>query len=347
MQNFPKTLVTILERSNMGLLNWWSSMSKKKSKKQITIKPVQVKFQKKSTQKMDWGIKLLRVHELWKETKGRGAKIAILDTGIIPHPDLKPNIKGGINFTTSNRDDYTDRQGHGTHVAGIIAAADNTIGVVGVAPEAGLYAVKVLGDDGSGAFEWIIDGIKWAVDHQMDVISMSLGSSFPPPTDALHDAIKDAYAHNVTIVAAAGNDGDEYPDDDIDWPGRYPETIAVGSIKKDKTRSYFSSDGEELDVMAPGEEIQSTFLNDSYQILSGTSMATPFVSGVLALIISKHRHTPDNKTPVDTPQRLREHLIRTADDAGEIGRDNFYGYGIISPKKFLQGLNIQSLYNPV
>lgn len=327
----------------MNLCNWLGKFMGSKKKK-IEIKPVQIKFQKKSIQKMDWGIKLLKVYEIWKETKGRGTKIAILDTGIIPHPDLKANIKGGINFTTSQRDDYTDRQGHGTHVAGIIAAADNDQGVVGVAPEAELYAVKVLGDDGSGAFEWIIEGIRWAVDHKMDIISMSLGSSFEPPTEELHNAIKYAYEHNVTIVAAAGNDGDIYADDDIDWPARYPETIAVGSIKQDKKRSYFSSDGEELDIMAPGEEILSTFLNNEYRILSGTSMATPFISGVLALIISKHRATPDNKTPIDTPQRIREHLLRTADDAGEIGRDNFYGYGIVSPTKLLHDLSIQTLY---
>ncbi len=318
--------------------------SKKRRKgspgKEFAEAPLRVKWPKTlGGQKIDWGLKALKVPDVWKSSKGKGVKIAILDTGIIPHPDLKPNIKGGINFTSSNPQDYTDRQGHGTHVAGIIAAADNAIGVVGVAPEADLYAVKVLGDDGSGSFEWIIEGINWAVEHQMDIISMSLGSNFPHPK--LQEAVRQAYKKNVTIIAAAGNDGDEYLDDDIDYPARYPETIAVGSIReKDLERSGFSSDGAELDIMAPGEEIYSTYLDDSYTILSGTSMATPFVSGVVALIIAKHREYKDSKTPVDTPTQIREHLIRTADDKGAIGRDNFYGYGIISPTKLMQDLSI-------
>lgn len=333
-----------------------------KKQKKLGIHSRPIKWQKKSkgmdvrisnqevaatplSQKIDWGLKTLQVPEIWKESRGRAVKIAILDTGIIQHPDLKPNIKGGANFTTSNINDYTDRQGHGTHVAGIIAAADNEFGVVGVAPEAEIYAVKVLGDDGSGAIEWIVKGIDWAIEQKMDIISMSLGSSMGHP--ALHDAVKRAYAKNVTIIAAAGNDGDEYPDDDIDYPGRYPETICVGAINKYLKRSWFSSDGEELDIMAPGEDILSTYLDNDYKILSGTSMATPFISGVVALIIAKHRQVKDSKTPVDTPKRIYEHLIRTATDAGEIGKDNFYGYGIVSPSKLMQGIDPKTLYDLV
>lgn len=295
-----------------------------------------------SQQKMDWGVKALRVYEVWKESKGEGVNIAILDTGLAKHSDVNENIKGGINFTTSNLNAYEDRVGHGTHVAGIIAALDNEIGVVGVAPKANLYIVKVLGDNGSGSFEMVAKGIDWAIEHNMDVISMSLGSN--EGSDVIHEAIKRAYQKNITIIAAAGNDGDEYRDDTIDYPARYPETIAVGAINKYLQRSWFSSNGEALDISAPGEEITSTYLNNGYAVLSGTSMAAPFISGVVALLIAKHRQTPDNKTPIDTPDRIREHLIRTADDAGEIGRDNFYGYGIVNPKKLLGVLNISTLY---
>lgn len=294
-------------------------------------------------QVMDWGLKTLRVHETWKESQGEGVKVAVLDTGIIHHPDLKDNIKGAVNFTSSDRNDYEDRQGHGTHVAGIIAAVNNKFGIVGVSPKADLYGVKVLGDNGSGSYQMIADGIDWAIENKMDVISMSLGSNYP--SDLLHSAIKKAYDNNITIIAAAGNDGDTYDDDDIDYPGRYEETIAVGSINKYLKRSWFSSDGKELDIMAPGQDIYSTYLKDDYAILSGTSMATPFITGVVALMISKHRKNGDkNKTPVDTPDRIREHLVRTADDAGEVGKDNFYGYGIVSPQKLLKGVDVKALY---
>lgn len=310
---------------------------------QMKISPFAVKWKEApSQQKMDWGVKTLRVFDVWKETRGAGVNIAVLDTGIARHDDLHPNIKGGINFSSSNPNDIEDKVGHGTHVAGIISAVDNTVGVVGVAPMANIYVVKVLGNDGSGSFDMIIKGIDWAIEKKMDIISMSLGSKYDSPM--LHEAVKRAYRKNITIVAAAGNDGDEYPDNDIDYPGKYPETIAVGSINKYLKRSWFSGDGKELDISAPGEEITSTYLENKYAVLSGTSMATPFVTGVLALLISKHRSTEGNKTPIDTPERIREHLCRTADDAGEIGKDNFYGYGIVSPTKLLAGVNIASLY---
>ena len=310
---------------------------------EVKLNSFQVKWKKAPEKQVtDWGIKTLKVFELWKKTKGQGVKVAILDTGVIQHPDLIHNIKGGINFSTSDSKDFVDRAGHGTHVAGIIAAENNEQGVVGVAPQADLYAVKVLGDSGSGSYEMIVKGIDWAIENGMDIISMSLGS--PYPSDILHDALKRAYAKNITIITAAGNDGDTDDDDDIDYPAYYPETIAVGSIDKHMKRSWFSSDGKELDIMAPGQEIYSTYLENKYAILSGTSMATPFITGVVALLIAKHRIDKNSKTPIDTPARIREHLIRTANDAGEIGKDNFYGYGIVDPGRMLNGVSASSLY---
>lgn len=330
----------------------WNMSNKKECQKVqknfqgVQLCPVRVKFCKPlAEQVIDWGIKTLCVHEIWKETRGEDVNIAILDTGIIDHPDLKLNIKGGINFSTSDPKDYVDRAGHGTHVAGIIGASDNTEGVVGVANKANLYAVKVLGDSGAGSFEMIVKGIDWAIENKMDIITMSLGSSYP--SDIIHEAIKKAYKKNITVVAAAGNDGEKDPDPDsntMNYPARYPETIAVGSVNKYLDRSWFSSNGEELDIMAPGEEIYSTYLKNEYAILSGTSMATPFITGVLALIISKHRHTKDNGTPIDTPEQIREHLVRTANDKGEVGKDNFYGYGIVNPTKMMEGIDVKALY---
>lgn len=287
-----------------------------------------------SGQVIDWGLKDRKVPEQWKVTKGEGVKVAVLDTAgpATTHKDL--HIYGGANFTTSGDGDVA---GHGTHVMGIIAAMNNAYGVVGVAPKAQVYAVKVLGDNGSGYYEWIAAGIDWAVENEMDIISMSLGSNHDSPV--LHAAVKRAYAKNITIVCAAGNDAKH-----VDYPGKYQEVIAVGSSNKYGDISDYSSPGPEVDITAPGERVYSTYLDNSYAILSGTSMATPFITGVLALMISKHRNSEHNNTPIDTPDQIREHLLRTADDKGEVGRDNYFGYGIVNPGELLNGLSIENVY---
>ena len=285
-------------------------------------------------QVIDWGLKSTNIPDQWKETQGAGVKVAVLDTAGpgTTHKDIK--IYGGANFTSSPDGDGA---GHGTHVMGIIAAMNNSYGVVGVAPKAQVYAVKVLGDNGSGAYEWIAAGIEWAIENEMDIISMSLGSNYDSPV--LHDAVKKAYAKNITIVCAAGNDSR-----DVDYPGKYEQVIAVGSTDKHKDISWYSSPGPEVDIAAPGQDIYSTHLNNQYAVLSGTSMATPFITGVLALMISKHRNSEHNNTPIDTPDQIREHLLRTADDKGEVGRDNYFGYGIVNPGELLNGLSIEDVY---
>lgn len=309
----------------------------------IQLNLSRVAYKKKlEKQIMDWGVKALKVYEIWKESRGEGVNVAVLDTGIAKHPDLDMNIKGGINFSSTNEKDYADRAGHGTHVAGIIGGIDNEEGIIGVAPKVNMYAVKVLGDNGGGSFQSVTEGIEWAIENNMDIITMSLGSN--SPSNIVHEAIKKAYKNNITVVAAAGNDGDTNLDNDIDYPAKYPEAIAVGAINKYYKRSWFSSDGKELEIMAPGEDIYSTYLEKNYAILSGTSMATPFITGVLALLISKHKNKKDNKTSIDTPERIREHLLRTADDKGEIGKDNFYGYGLVNPLNFMKNFKNSNLY---
>lgn len=287
-------------------------------------------------QNPSWGIKILNVSEAWILTKGKGVKIAVLDTaGDTNHSDLVPNVKKGANFTSYP--DYDAAQ-HGTHCAGIIAALNNDIGVVGVAPEAEVYLVKVLGDNGSGSFEGIAKGIDWCIENKIDIISMSLGSNYNAPE--MEAAVNKAYEKNITMVCAAGNDSR-----DVDFPGAYEKTIAVGSIDKDKNISYFSSPGQEVDIAAPGGKIRSTIPDDRYAEFSGTSMATPFVVGVLALMISKHRNSKQNKTPIDTPDQIREHLLRCADDAGRIGKDEYFGYGIVNPNEVLKGLTFDQIYH--
>lgn len=283
-------------------------------------------------QESSWGITSLNIPSLWTQTRGKGIKVCILDTGVAAtHPDLVGAVVNTRDFTGSKFGAY-DVQGHGTHVSGIIAARDNALGVVGVAPEASLYVGKVLGDDGYGQIPWIVNGIRWAIDQKVDIISMSLGS--PDEDPALHDAIRQAYSKNIAIFAAAGNDGNNPNLDSINWPARYPEVISVGSIDRSLLRSDFSSTGTRIDIMAPGGQIISTYPPRNYVVLSGTSMATPFAAAVGALCLAKHRMT-GGATPVNTPQDLKEHLLKTSTDIESSGWDRDTGFGIINPAKLL------------
>lgn len=233
------------------------------------------------------GVEMIQAPIVWEKTKGSGMTIAILDTGCdLTHPDLKDRIIGGRNFTNDdngNKDVYRDYNGHGTHVAGTMAATQNQRGVVGVAPEANLLIVKVLDKNGSGQYDWIINGIYYAIEQQADIISMSLGG--PEDVSELHEAIQKAVEHNILVVCAAGNEGDgQDATNEFDYPGSYNEVISVGAVNLDRRISDFSNSNNEVDLVAPGETILSTYLNGKFATLSGTSMATPHVSGALALI---------------------------------------------------------------
>ena len=233
------------------------------------------------------GVEMIQAPKVWEKTKGKGMTIAILDTGCdLTHPDLKDRIIGGRNFTNDDKGDkdvYRDYNGHGTHVAGTMAATQNQRGVVGVAPEANLLIVKVLDKNGSGQYDWIINGIYYAIEQQADIISMSLGG--PEDVSELHEAIQKAVEHNILVVCAAGNEGDgQDATNEFDYPGSYNEVISVGAVNLDRRISDFSNSNNEVDLVAPGETILSTYLNGKFATLSGTSMATPHVSGALALI---------------------------------------------------------------
>ncbi|WP_066288008.1 S8 family peptidase [Bacillus sp. FJAT-29937] len=233
------------------------------------------------------GVELIQAPKIWKDTKGKGVTVAVLDTGCdITHPDLSARIIGGRNFTNDdkgNPDLFMDYNGHGTHVAGTIAAVENNNGVIGVAPEASLLIVKVLNKNGSGQYDWIIKGIHYAIEQKADIISMSLGG--PKDVPELHEAIKKAVYNNILVVCAAGNEGDgDDATDEFAFPGSYNEVISVGAVDLKRRSSEFSNSHNEIDLVAPGEEILSTFLNGKYATLSGTSMAAPHVSGALALI---------------------------------------------------------------
>ncbi|MFD0736383.1 S8 family peptidase [Planotetraspora mira] len=227
---------------------------------------------------------------------GEDVVIAILDTGCdLNHNDLKNRIIGGKNFTHDFNGDinnFNDNNGHGTHVAGIIGAENNNSGIIGVAPKSKLLILKVLSEDGTGDTNWIIDAIKYCINwrgsncEKVRIISMSLGCE--TYINDLHEVIVDAAKNNIVMVCAAGNNGDgKLNTEEFQFPAVFSEVIQVGAINRLGELADFSNTNSEVDVLAPGVDIISTFINDSYIKLTGTSMAAPHISGAMALVISE------------------------------------------------------------
>jgi hypothetical protein len=259
----------------------------------------------KDLQELTWGIDRINADEVWEVNTGFEIKVAILDTGIdLEHPDLKGNIKGDINIVKPKKS-ANDDNGHGTHIAGIVAAVDNDIGVIGTGPEISLYAVKVLDNQGRGWESDLIDGLDWCIDYGMQVVNMCFGSL--EDNVSFHEAIFRAYDAGIILVASAGNNG-EYGGA-IEYPAKYPETIAVSAIGEDDHFASFSSNGPEIDLTAPGVDIKSTYKNGSYRIMSGTSMSAPHVTGTVALVLNTELGDWDfNGNGKWDPDEIREKL---------------------------------------
>lgn len=273
-----------------------------------------------------WGVNILMAPQAWEQARGKDIKVAVLDTGIDKdHPDLIDNIKGGINFTTDDQNDWDDRNGHGTHCAGVIAAVDNEQGIIGVAPMADLYAVKVLSDSGSGTLEWIVQGIDWCIENQIDIISMSLGTSARPP-HTFQAAFQRAREAGIPIIAASGNDNAH-----IGWPGAYSHTISVAAIDSKLERAGFSNFGRETDLAAPGVDIYSTYLDNTYAKLSGTSMATPMVAGALALFMAQAKKQGLTFTRSELRTKLHEACVQLERE----GVHDHFGHGLINIARLL------------
>ncbi|MFW9979178.1 MAG: S8 family serine peptidase [Candidatus Thorarchaeota archaeon] len=275
---------------------------------------------------LDWGVDDINAEQVWGGAEnavdvvsgnidGSGVKVCVIDTGIdVDHTDLDANYMGGYDFVNDDSNPNDDN-GHGTHCAGIIGAEDNEAGVIGVAPNVDLYACKVLDSSGSGSFDDVVAGINWAVSNGMDVASMSLGAS--SGSTALQQACLNAYNAGVIVVAAAGNDGGA-----ISYPGAYSSTICVGATDSSHNRASFSNYGSAMDVVAPGVSIYSTYNNGGYTTMSGTSMATPMVAGVVAMILCAN--------PSLSPSEVVEILHTTSTDLGSSGFDIYYGYGLVN-----------------
>jgi subtilisin len=261
------------------------------------------------------GISQVKAPDAWPTSQGEGIKVYICDTGIDPnHPDLMTNLRNGKSFVDSEST-TEDFHGHGTHCAGTVAAALNGQGVVGVAPYAYLYPVKVLASDGSGSWSWLIAALDWIMSRKgARIASMSLGGGGAPT--ALRDMCEAAYNDGVLLVAAAGNSGPG--NNTVGFPAKYPQVVAVSAVDSSDIIASFSSRGPEVDIAAPGVNVLSTMRGGGYGQMSGTSMACPHVSGVAALTWGSHRNA-NNK-------QVRWLLGRFADKVGDLDPEK-YGAG--------------------
>jgi len=259
-----------------------------------------------------WGIERVNAPNVWNEVTGKDIKIAIIDSGINKdHLDLGKNVRGGISFV-EDRDYWDDDLRHGTSVAGVISALNNEIGVVGMAPDSEIYSVKVIGSSG-GKLSNFIQGIEWAIDNDMDIIVMSLG--IPVDSPSLRRIVDEAYLEGIILVAASGKDNQIY------YPAKYSSVIAVGSIDESNQLTDENGEGDELEFVAPGQNIISTNIN-GYGSFDGTSMSAPHVAGVLALL--------KENDPSLSINELRAKLQRGVIDLGDEGKDDYFGYGLVN-----------------
>ena len=263
-------------------------------------------------------LRLMGVPEAWTTTTGTGVTVAVLDTGMYSaHQDL-----AAVSLTSpwneiDGSSDVADDNGHGTHVIGEIAAAtDNGKGIAGIAPGVTVMPVKVLDQNGQGWFSWLLDGIDDARTHGAKVISMSLsGTMSPSSAAALQPTFDAAYAAGITMVAAAGNTGDTA----VGYPCAFNHVLCVAATDNSDAQASFSVYNQYVDIAAPGVSILSTYSDGSYRQMSGTSMSTPHVAAVAALVRSAH--------PDETVDQVDAALLTTAVDLGTPGRDDRFGWG--------------------
>lgn len=292
-----------------------------------TAAPVPLSNDPRATADQLWGVSALGFPQLWEQglTAAR-VTVAVVDTGVDAyHPDLCGNVRAGAAFVgntpTPAGPGSSDGNGHGTHVAGIIAATkDNGIGIVGAAPSALILPVRVLDPTGTGYTSDLARGITWAVDNGADVVNLSLGGS--TVSTAVQTAVDYAAGRGVFVVAAAGNKDGAGAPDLPQYPAAGANTLAVAAIGPTFDVPGFSIRGTYVDVAAPGQSILSTVPN-GYALMDGTSMATPFASATAALLLGVD--------PTMSPAQLTDRMTSTAIDRGTPGRDSSYGSGVLAP----------------
>jgi subtilisin family serine protease len=271
-----------------------------------------------------WNLPITDTNQGWQVNRGdKSVPVGVVDTGVdINHPDLQGNLVPGYNVVNPGSDPMDD-VGHGTHVAGVISAlVNNGLGVAGMTWYNPVMPVKVLDSNGSGSTYAVAQGVIWATDHGAKVINMSLGNY--ADAQFLHDAVKYAFDHDVVLIAASGNDNTERPG----YPAAYPEVFAVAATDSNNDKAPFSNYGDYIDVAAPGVSIASTYPNNQYAALSGTSMASPHVTALAALIRSTN--------PLLKNTEVMDIMRQSARDIGTAGKDKYFGYGLIDVVKAVQ-----------
>jgi hypothetical protein len=299
-----------------------------------------------SSQSTPYGISLTQVDQVWEATglTGAGITVCVIDSGIdISNPDFNTSTYAGVSLVSGDTWN-TDTNGHGTHISGIVAASNNDIGVVGAAPGATIYMVDVFGQNGFSYASALVDAAYKCRDAGAKVISMSLGG--PQYSDQENSLFTELYNFNgILSVAAAGNDGNS----GYGFPASYDNVLSVGAIDETKTLASFSNFNDRVDLVAPGVDVLSTLPSDSCEIctqtgqftygyVSGTSQATPYVSGIAALLWSYN--------PNLGVEMIYNALLNSAEDLGTTGRDNSYGNGLVSALDAYNALTSSSVTAP-
>lgn len=273
-----------------------------------------------------WYHQIIGTKDAWEVTTGSNdIVVAVIDDGIdLHHRDLKKQIISPYDVVLNSKSRISIGE-HGTHVSGIIASTmNNGVGGTGIAPNVKIMPINVFDGD-SALYSDVITGIQYAIEQDADIINLSLGGT--EPSRMLNDAIQRAYKAGILVVAAAGNEGENV----YDYPAAYDHVLAVSATDSSDRITDFSNYGTDIDLAAPGTDIYSTFPHNQYEFLSGTSMATPVVAGVAALVWSAN--------PSLTNTQIEEYLYQTADDLGPRGKDVYYGNGRINASKAVKELS--------
>lgn len=276
-------------------------------------------------EKVGWGLELLNIPHYWEKSKGKGVKVAVLDSGVAEHSNLKGAVVETKNFTTTT-DGGIDSNGHGTHCIGIIAANTEGQGMLGVAPACNIYSAKVINNKGGDSINALVRAIHWAIEKEVHIISISMICSYGDEKN-IKEAIQLAVEHGIFVVAAVGNEGKFV--DAVHFPAKYEEVIAVGAIDEQLNITAYSSQGEGIDLVAPGDNILSTHLDGHFAWVSGTSTAVPFVVGQIALGLSLYFKCTKNKTVGVHYNSLKQLFLNSTIQLGELKKNKIYGAGIL------------------
>lgn len=275
----------------------------------------------KTKQIIPWGVESIKAPALWSEVTGKGVKVAVMDSGINKHPDFSSNVKEGYNAIDPTQPPVDDF-GHGTLVSGVIVAQNNGYGIVGVAPDVELYPVKVLDKYGEGDISAIANGIDWCIKNKIQIINMSF--AIPEDKPLLRSAVMKAVNAGIIIVASATNSyGGE-----VGFPASYDKVISVTAVNR-KLKIGDTSPRGKIDFSAPGLNIVSTSSSGDYEELYGTSLATPHLTGIIALVLHNPQKFGLPSSKVYSHQEIYDILKGLTKDLGEKGKDSTYGEGFI------------------